>query len=367
MWHATCRASVRACVRASLFLVVSFGHQSQVAVLDRPDGRDVPLLDRSSLDPQPNATPRRDDHLLVVAHPRVLVGVPPVKHVLRHGVLRDKDAEGSDVGEKAERGALADHRVQDLVDKGPQQQCRVLDVEDDVSRVVFDDPRFDLVFRDLDDVDDKAVLRQREALDFLLEEADDRGLEFGAEIRRLQHDLVFERLDVKHCSGAVLCCVVFGCIGLYWVVIGCVVFGCIVLGCVVLGCVVLGWVGLYLVVLYWVGLYWVVLYWVVLYWVGLYRVVLYWVVLYWVVLYWVGLGCIWLCCIGLGCIGLYCIGLYYIGLGCIGLYCIGLCCIGLCCIEFQCRRNYSVVSLLCPAQDKVMDWIDGRMDGWIDG
>mmetsp|Transcript_22929 Transcript_22929/g.45830 ORF Transcript_22929/g.45830 Transcript_22929/m.45830 type:complete len:101 (+) Transcript_22929:262-564(+) len=97
-------------------------------------------------------------------------------------MFRNKNTEGTHVGEKSQLIALCHGGIDNFIDKWPQQQGRVLDIKDDVSGIVLDNPRTNLVLRYFNDVHDKAEIGQGESLDFFFEETNDGRFEFLAEV-----------------------------------------------------------------------------------------------------------------------------------------------------------------------------------------
>jgi hypothetical protein len=67
--HCTTNNCHRHLCDSSFLALLTFIHQSQVAVLDCTYRCNVPLFDCSTLDSQSNTTPRRNDYFLVITYP----------------------------------------------------------------------------------------------------------------------------------------------------------------------------------------------------------------------------------------------------------------------------------------------------------
>ena len=133
------RGGRRQCISLLLSkLSASIVDKTQVIVLDGADGRNVPLLDSSSLDLQSDATSRSDDNLLIFRNPSISLPIKAIEHILRHGMLRNEYPQRSDKGKEAEGVALRYGGVEDLVKERSKEESRVTHIEYDVSRVIFD-------------------------------------------------------------------------------------------------------------------------------------------------------------------------------------------------------------------------------------
>ena len=119
-------------------LSASIVDETQIIVLDGSDGRNVPLLDRSSLDLQSDATSRSDDNLLILRNPSISLPIKTIEHILRHGMLRNEYPQRSDKGKEAKGVALRYGGVEDLVEERSEEESRITHIEYDVSRIVFD-------------------------------------------------------------------------------------------------------------------------------------------------------------------------------------------------------------------------------------
>lgn len=119
-------------------LSASIINKAQIIVLDGADGRDVPHLDRSSFDLQPNATSRGNDDLLIIGNPGISLVIEAVEHILWHGMLRNEYSQRSDEGEEAKGVALRYGSVEDLVKERSEKEGRIAYKKYNVPRVVFD-------------------------------------------------------------------------------------------------------------------------------------------------------------------------------------------------------------------------------------
>jgi len=116
--------------KSIIFLfVIGLIHKAKIVILYRSNCSYITFLHRCAFNLKSYTAPLTDFYLLIIRYPSIPLAIVSVEHVFRHGMFRDEDAEGANIGKKTKGVTLRHSRVKDFVDKRTKEKGGVFHVE----------------------------------------------------------------------------------------------------------------------------------------------------------------------------------------------------------------------------------------------